>query len=155
MVTGILGALRVRDQGGEGQVIDVAREVLDAYGYRELRPPLFEETRLFVRSIGEVTDVTIGGKPMQTVAIESADLDALRATRSALGLDEFEARRCVRFSFGAQHDESELVDAAHRVARVVAEPVRAVQDDGGKNHCLGQDDQPARVDSAAFPSAAA
>ncbi len=39
---------------------------------------------------GEVSDVTIDGRPVQTVAIESSDLDALRRTRTALGLDEYE-----------------------------------------------------------------
>jgi len=33
------------------------RSLFEAYGYREIRTPLFEETRLFNRSIGEVTDV--------------------------------------------------------------------------------------------------
>ncbi|MEZ5990397.1 MAG: histidine--tRNA ligase [Planctomycetota bacterium] len=32
-------------------------EVLERFGYLEIRTPLFEETRLFVRSLGEVTDV--------------------------------------------------------------------------------------------------
>jgi hypothetical protein len=40
--------------------------------------------------IGEVCDVEIGGQPAQTVAIESGDLDALRAARSALNLDQHE-----------------------------------------------------------------
>src|SRR5687768_6443091 len=30
---------------------------LDAYGYREIRMPIVERTELFVRSIGEVTDI--------------------------------------------------------------------------------------------------
>ena len=34
-----------------------ARALLDAYGYREIRPPLVERTELFRRSIGEVTDI--------------------------------------------------------------------------------------------------
>ncbi|HUU42312.1 MAG TPA: histidine--tRNA ligase [Planctomycetota bacterium] len=34
-----------------------AREVFERYGYGEIRTPVFEETRLFVRSIGEVTDI--------------------------------------------------------------------------------------------------
>jgi histidyl-tRNA synthetase len=33
------------------------REWLRAYGYREIRMPLLERTELFVRSIGEVTDI--------------------------------------------------------------------------------------------------
>jgi histidyl-tRNA synthetase len=34
-----------------------AREVFEAHGYREIRPPVVEYTPLFVRSIGEATDV--------------------------------------------------------------------------------------------------
>src|SRR5450432_4285460 len=34
-----------------------ARAVLDAFAYRELRTPVLEYTPLFVRSVGEVTDV--------------------------------------------------------------------------------------------------
>lgn len=33
------------------------RDVLDAYGYAEIRLPLLEKTELFSRSIGEVTDI--------------------------------------------------------------------------------------------------
>ncbi|HTP95984.1 MAG TPA: histidine--tRNA ligase [Burkholderiales bacterium] len=33
------------------------REWLDGYGYREIRMPIVEHTELFVRSIGEVTDI--------------------------------------------------------------------------------------------------
>ncbi|MGH8369428.1 MAG: histidine--tRNA ligase, partial [Gammaproteobacteria bacterium] len=36
---------------------DVTREVLSAYGYREIRFPVVEKTELFARSIGEVTDI--------------------------------------------------------------------------------------------------
>jgi histidyl-tRNA synthetase len=34
-----------------------AREVFERYGYGEVRTPMFEETGLFVRSIGEATDI--------------------------------------------------------------------------------------------------
>ncbi len=34
-----------------------ARTVFERYGYGEIRTPIFEETALFVRSIGEVTDI--------------------------------------------------------------------------------------------------
>ena len=34
-----------------------ARTVFERYGYAEIRTPVFEETGLFVRSIGEVTDI--------------------------------------------------------------------------------------------------
>src|SRR5690606_32655437 len=35
----------------------VIREVLDGYGYGEIRLPVVEKTALFSRSIGEVTDI--------------------------------------------------------------------------------------------------
>jgi len=36
---------------------DQVKAVLDGYGYQEIRMPIVEETRLFKRSIGEVTDI--------------------------------------------------------------------------------------------------
>src|SRR5688572_11063542 len=36
---------------------EAARDVLHAYGYQLIRTPLVEPTELFVRSIGEVTDI--------------------------------------------------------------------------------------------------
>src|SRR5882672_6745354 len=38
-------------------VEEKARQVLESFGYRELRTPILEYTELFVRSVGEVTDV--------------------------------------------------------------------------------------------------
>ncbi len=35
----------------------VVREIVQSYGYREIRLPLVEQTELFKRSIGEVTDI--------------------------------------------------------------------------------------------------
>lgn len=35
----------------------VAREVMENYGYREIRPPIFEKTELFARGVGENTDI--------------------------------------------------------------------------------------------------
>ena len=34
-----------------------ARGLLNAYGYKEIRTPIFEETKLFARSMGDTTDV--------------------------------------------------------------------------------------------------
>ncbi len=36
---------------------DIVRETLDAYGYQQIRLPVVEQTDLFKRSIGEVTDI--------------------------------------------------------------------------------------------------
>src|SRR3974377_1707546 len=38
-------------------VESVAREVFRAYNFREIRTPIFEETQLFARSVGEETDI--------------------------------------------------------------------------------------------------
>lgn len=44
----------------------VLRDVFARYGYRELRTPIFEHTELYVRGIGEATDIV--GKEMYTFA---------------------------------------------------------------------------------------
>ena len=38
-------------------VEDIVRDVVESYGYREIRVPLIEYTDLFKRSIGEVSDI--------------------------------------------------------------------------------------------------
>jgi histidyl-tRNA synthetase len=38
-------------------VEDIIKDVLQTYGYREIRTPAFEHTELFVRGIGETTDI--------------------------------------------------------------------------------------------------
>ena len=38
-------------------VESTVREVIESYGYREIRVPILEQTELFRRSIGEVTDI--------------------------------------------------------------------------------------------------
>ncbi len=46
------------DQGAAWQVFEqTARDWLAAYGYREIRMPILEQTGLFKRAIGEVTDI--------------------------------------------------------------------------------------------------
>jgi len=45
-------------QSGRWQHLEaIVREILGAYGYREIRVPVVERTELFKRSIGEVTDI--------------------------------------------------------------------------------------------------
>ena len=39
------------------KVEGILRETVESYGYSEIRMPILEKTDLFVRSIGEVTDV--------------------------------------------------------------------------------------------------
>lgn len=50
------------------------RDVLDQYGYQEMRMPLVEQTALFCRSIGEVTDIV--EKEMYTWQDRSSDKKA-------------------------------------------------------------------------------
>ncbi len=59
MIKGIRGAPDILpDETGKWQALEsVARDVLDRYGYAEIRTPIFERTDLFVRGIGEGTDI--------------------------------------------------------------------------------------------------
>jgi histidyl-tRNA synthetase len=50
--------------GGWNHVEKIAREVFRTYNYQEIRTPLFEETALFARGVGEDTDIV--GKEMYT-----------------------------------------------------------------------------------------
>lgn len=60
---------------------DRAREVLDAYGYQEIRTPLVEVTELFKRSIGEVTDIV--EKEMYSFEDRNGDSLSLRPEGTA------------------------------------------------------------------------
>jgi histidyl-tRNA synthetase len=42
-----------------GQVESTAREVLELYGFAEIRTPIFERTDLFARGVGEDTDIVL------------------------------------------------------------------------------------------------
>lgn len=48
------------------RVEEIAREVFSLYGFGEIRTPVLEHTDLFVRSVGETTDIV--GKEMYTFA---------------------------------------------------------------------------------------
>jgi histidyl-tRNA synthetase len=59
VIKGIRGAPDILpEETGNWQALEtVARDVLDRYGYAEIRTPIFERTELFVRGIGEGTDI--------------------------------------------------------------------------------------------------
>jgi len=59
----------------------IVREWLFAYGYRNIRTPIVEQTDLFVRSIGEVTDIV--EKEMYTFDDRSGDSLTLRPEATA------------------------------------------------------------------------
>jgi histidyl-tRNA synthetase len=57
------------------------REIVDAYGYQEIRFPVLEKTELFKRSIGEVTDIV--EKEMYTFDDRNGDSLTLRPEGTA------------------------------------------------------------------------
>ena len=62
-------------------VEDKVRKVLDQYGYQEIRMPIVEQTDLFKRSIGEVTDIV--EKEMYTFEDRNGDSLTLRPEGTA------------------------------------------------------------------------
>ncbi|MGH9777757.1 MAG: histidine--tRNA ligase, partial [Candidatus Acidiferrales bacterium] len=63
------------------RVEHTARQVLEAYGYGEIRLPLFEETELFARSVGADTDIV--SKEMYTLEDRDGTVLALRPEATA------------------------------------------------------------------------
>jgi histidyl-tRNA synthetase len=59
----------------------ITRDLMKAYGYREIRMPLVESTDLFCRSIGEVTDIV--EKEMYTFEDRNGDMLTLRPEGTA------------------------------------------------------------------------
>ncbi|NOT12073.1 MAG: histidine--tRNA ligase [Methylococcaceae bacterium] len=59
----------------------IIRDILGAYGYREIRLPIVEKTELFKRSIGEVTDIV--EKEMYTFEDRNGDSLTLRPEGTA------------------------------------------------------------------------
>jgi len=66
----------------------VVIDVIESYGYREIRLPILEQTELFARSIGEATDVV--EKEMYTFT----DRDGDRIERAALGISGYMLEEC-------------------------------------------------------------
>lgn len=62
-------------------VEETARSVLERYGYREIRTPVVEDTRLYQRSIGETTDIV--EKEMYTFPDRKGKLLTLRPEGTA------------------------------------------------------------------------
>ncbi|MCH8492622.1 MAG: histidine--tRNA ligase [Idiomarina sp.] len=70
------------EQTGRWQQLErVMRELLAGYGYSEIRMPIVEQTDLFKRSIGEVTDIV--EKEMYTFADRNGDSLTLRPEGTA------------------------------------------------------------------------
>ncbi|MDH7516459.1 MAG: histidine--tRNA ligase [Bacteroidota bacterium] len=62
-------------------VENLVREVMELFAYREIRTPIFEETAVFVRSIGEDTDIV--GKEMYTFTDKGGTSLTLRPEMTA------------------------------------------------------------------------
>ena len=77
-ITGVRGMNDISpDESAVWRFVETtAREVLQGYGYREMRPPLVERTELFRRSVGEATDIV--EKEMYTFSDRNGDSLSLR-----------------------------------------------------------------------------
>lgn len=70
------------DQIGMWQALEeVCRTVSTQYGYQEIRTPIFENTELFVRGVGEATDIV--GKEMYTFVDKGENSLTLRPELTA------------------------------------------------------------------------
>ena len=70
------------DVSGTWQYLEsVVRDVVQSYGYSEIRVPLLEQTELFARSIGEVTDIV--EKEMYTFLDRNGESLTLRPEATA------------------------------------------------------------------------
>jgi len=83
MIKGVRGAPDILpDEIGRWQLVEgVARSIFHTYGYREIRTPLFERTELFVRGIGQGTDIV--EKEMYTFLDRSGESLTLRPEETA------------------------------------------------------------------------
>ena len=69
-------------ESGTWQFLEsTVRELVTSYGYQEMRTPVVEETRLFKRAIGELTDVV--SKEMYTFQDQGGDSLTLRPEATA------------------------------------------------------------------------
>ncbi len=69
------------DQRRHAHVIDTARRVASLYGHEEWATPIFEETRVFARTLGETSDVVT--KEMYTFTDRGGDMVTLRPEATA------------------------------------------------------------------------
>ena len=83
MIKGVRGAPDILpEDAGSWQALEtVARDVLERYGYAEIRTPVFERTELFVRGIGEGTDIV--EKEMYTFQDRGSESLTLRPEATA------------------------------------------------------------------------
>lgn len=97
MIRSVKGAPDILpEDAGKWQALEaVARDILDRYGYTEIRTPVFERTELFVRGIGEGTDIV--EKEMYTFQDRGGESLTLRPEATAAIM-----RAYVEHSLGAK-----------------------------------------------------
>jgi histidyl-tRNA synthetase len=81
-----------------------AREVLETYGFHDIRLPIFEQTDLFARSVGEETDIV--SKEMFTFAAgepEYRDVLAIRTEMEIPTLRQSVLERASDHAYATQH----------------------------------------------------
>lgn len=83
------------------KVETVVRQTMHSFGYREIRTPIFEQTGLFARSIGELTDIV--SKEMYTFLDRSEESITLRPEGTAAVL-----RAYIQHSLGEQTSLNKL-----------------------------------------------
>jgi len=69
------------EQRRHRHVIDTARRIAGTYGFEEWSTPIFEDTRVFTRSLGETSDIVM--KEMYTFEDRSGDSLTLRPENTA------------------------------------------------------------------------
>ena len=69
------------DQRRHRRVVDTARQVAETYGFEEWATPVFEDTRVFSRSLGETSDVVM--KEMYSFTDRGGDSVTLRPEGTA------------------------------------------------------------------------
>ncbi len=82
-------------------VEEVLRQLTHAYNYKEIRTPVFEETALFARSIGDLTDIV--SKEMYTFIDRSGESLTLRPEMTAGAL-----RAYIQHTIGEQQPLTKL-----------------------------------------------
>jgi len=86
-----------------------AHEVFGTFGFGEIRPPIFEPTELFARSIGLETDVV--SKEMYTFRDPAEELDEI-----LINVLRFAEEKGITFGFG-----SDYVETPAKVQRILSE----------------------------------
>ena len=83
-------------------VENIARKVTENFGYREIRTPVFEHTELFLRGVGDTTDIvnkemyTFNDKGGRSISLKPEEQPALQEALSKIRLSMLRNRlKCI------------------------------------------------------------